>query len=185
MLACPRRYLGRAQRAAAFPAPFFVSPAHLGDVISYDVTAQRPTGSRPGAGRLRRVWRSSGFAGDSSILNTTAVSVRARWKKGQWAAVGKLLSQLSFSVYAGQVVFRGALRQDGDRELGDRETFLTSLFSPVLFCFLFLLGSFCLRTRAECAAERSRQQLPAFPFFVFRFPRLRARSARPGALALT
>ena len=143
------------------------------------------TGSRPGAGRLRRVWRSSGFAGDSSILNTTAGSVRARWKKGHWAAVGKLLSQLSFSVYAGQVVFRGALRQDGDRELGDRETFLTSLFSPVLFCFLFLLGSFCLRTRAECAAERSRQQLPAFPFFVFRFPRLRARSARPGALALT
>ena len=141
------------------------------------------TGSRPGAGRLRRVWRSSGFAGDSSILNTTAGSVRARWKKGHWAAVGKLLSQLSFSVYAGQVVFRGALRQDGDRELGDRETFLTSLFSPVLFCFLFLLGSFCLRTRAECAAERSRQQLPAFPFFVFRFPRLRARSARPGALA--
>ena len=93
-------------------------------MTSHGVTAQRPTGSRPGAGRLRRVWRSSGFAGGSSNLITTAVSVRARWKKGPWAAVGKRLSQLSFSVYAGQVVFREALRQDDDKELSDTETFL-------------------------------------------------------------
>ena len=35
-----------------------------------------------------------------------------------------LLSQLSFSVYAGQVVFREALRQGDDKELSDMETFL-------------------------------------------------------------
>ena len=82
------------------------------------------------------------------FIITTAVSVRARWKKGQWAAVGKRLSQLSFSVYAGQVVFRGAHKQDDDRELGDRETFFVmSLFSTELscvFCFLVLFVA-CMR----------------------------------------
>ena len=123
------------------------------------------TGSRPGAGRLRRVWRSSGFAGGSSNLITTAVSVRARWKKGPWATVGKRLSQLSFSVYAGQVVFRGAHKQDDDRELGDRETFFVmSLFSTELscvFCFLVLFVA-CMRpllVRRGAAGVGSRSPL--------------------------
>ena len=142
-------------------------------MTSLGATAQRPTGSRPGAGRLRRVWRSSGFAGGSSNLITTAVSVRARWKKGPWAAVGKRLSQLSFSVYAGQVVFREAQQQDDDKELIDRETFFVmSLFSPELSCCCHVFSScpFCgLLAPAASAAERSRLRLPPSPFFVFGF----------------
>ena len=34
------------------------------------------------------------------------------------------IDEESFSIYAGQVVFREALRQDDDKELSDMETFL-------------------------------------------------------------
>ena len=82
----------------------------------------------PRFGRRARVLGPAGFAvcgalpaspGVLPILITTAVSVRARWKKGLWAAVGKRLSQLSFSVYAGQVVFREAQKKDDDLIAGD------------------------------------------------------------------
>ena len=56
------------------------------------------------------------------ITTSTAVSVRARWEKEKCGAKGKLLSQLSFSVYAGQVVFRAStaarLRQGAWRQGG-------------------------------------------------------------------
>ena len=76
-----------------------------------------------------------------------------------------LLSQLSFSVYAGQVVFRGALRQDGDRELGDRETFLTSLFFASLVLFSVSLGLFLLAYSSRVrggAQQAAASRLPLF-----------------------
>ena len=94
-----------------------------------DATAQRPAGSRPGAGRLRRLVRSPGSAGvlPFYIVHCSHQRVQARWKEGdrrpQEAAEAKLLSQLSFPVYAGQVVLRAAAQRNYDRELGDREPF--------------------------------------------------------------
>ena len=88
--------------------------------------------------------RSSGFAGGFfQFIISTAVSVRARWKKGQGAAEGKLLSQLSFSVYAGQVVFRSALQQSYDRGAWrHRGVSLMSLFfARVMFCHVFSVSS--------------------------------------------
>ena len=77
------------------------------------------------------------------FIITTAVSVRARWKKGQGAAEGKLLSQLSFPVYAGQVVFRAALQQNYDRGAWrHRGVSLMSLFfARVMFCHVFSSSS--------------------------------------------
>ena len=69
--------------------------------------------------------RSSGFAGDSSILNYYCSQRACTLEKGAGEAGGKLLSQLSFSVYAGQVVFRsGTTAELRQGELGDTEEFL-------------------------------------------------------------
>ena len=92
--------------------------------------------------------RSSGFAGGFfQFIISTAVSVRARWKKGQGAAEGKLLSQLSFPVYAGQVVFRAAHQQTPTWSLATGRRFLVSLFRQtchVLSCSVWDLFAFCV-----------------------------------------
>ena len=92
--------------------------------------------------------RSSGFAGGFfQFIISTAVSVRARWKKGQGAAEGKLLSQLSFPVYAGQVVFRAAHQQTPTWSLATGRRFLVSRFRQtchVLSCSVWDLFAFCV-----------------------------------------
>ena len=92
-----------------------------------------------------------------------------------------LLSQLSFSIYAGQMVFRAALQQNYDRGAWrHRGVSLMSLFSPESCCVSCVYVSpwelFCDRV-SPLERQGTPVAAPPPPFFVFRFPRLRARCA--------
>ena len=69
--------------------------------------------------------RSSGFAGDSSILNFTAVSVRARWKKGQEEQPkGNCFPSLVSQFMLGKWFSGQHYSRTTTGELGDTEEFL-------------------------------------------------------------
>ena len=107
--------------------------------------------------------RSSGFAGDSSILNFTAVSVRARWKKGQEEqpkgnCFPSLISQFMLGKwFSGQHHSRTTTGELGDTDRSCSDVTFSPLSSQdvmtsprghvVCHVFLFLLGSFFVIVR--------------------------------------
>ena len=134
------------------------------------------TGSRPGAcGRLRRWGVLPALPGILPFYNYYCSQRACTLEKGAGAAEGKLLSQLSFSVCAGQVVFRAALQQNYDRGAWrHRGVYLMSLFFArvmlCVMCFCFFLGAFlwsCVAARAAGHTGRS-PRLPPFGSFGFR-----------------
>ena len=101
-------------------------------------------------GLALRWWRSRQPPRAFSILMFYCSTVRtAHWKGVEAAAKGKLLSQLSFPVYAGQVVFRATGGELGDMERGDRRRY--SLVIIFVICFLACIMLVMLGAVHVCA----------------------------------
>ena len=116
------------------------------------------------------IGRSSGFAGGFfHFIISSAVSVRARWKKGQGAAKGKLLSQLSFPVYAGQVVFRAAHQQTTTWSLAIGRRFAHFFVRPVMFCHV-LFGTFSRFAWSPLERQDTADGGPLSPLFCLSRP---------------
>ena len=129
------------------------------------------TGSRPGAGRLRRWGALPALPGILPFYNYYCSQRACTLEKGAGEAGGKLLSQLSFSVYAGQVVFRsGTTAELRQGSLATQSCFCdVTFFARVMLCVMFSVSSWELFCDRVSPLERQGTQVaaPASPFFVF------------------
>ena len=133
-----------------------------------------------GFGRRARVRGPAGFAvgalfrlcrGFFHFIITTAVSVRARWKKGQEKPEGNCFPSLVSQFMLGKWFSEVALQQNYDRGAWrHRVVSATSLFfARVMLCVMFSVSSWELFCDRVSPLERQGTQVaaPASPFFVF------------------